>query len=218
MNFLKIPSFPFPLPPDPHLRRYSDSARTPPTRSMLLLQSRKRLSLGVREEGGYPFLFRKLSRRRNLHSGFALRRPCFWSISARREASICPVRISWQLIRRSVAPGKCIFSAINHRNFNRVLKKGMGRMGIPEDSRYVDHCFRLGTAQELNGPGPPRSAVASSGIWHPRLSRLSGHVEGCRVMAPNRCSMSTSTLLPMPLRYARCIFRENPLACHPRQL
>ena len=109
--------------------------------------------IGVREEGGLPFLICNLSRRKNLISGCTLHLPCFCALTSRRAASICPVHVSWQLVHRRVAPGKFLLTAIDRRNFNRVLKKVSEQMGTPDALRYSSHGFRRGATQELKEPG-----------------------------------------------------------------
>ena len=122
--------------------------------------------IGVRYDGNEPFLICKLSRRKNLTSGCILRRPCFCFLTAKRAASICPIHVFWQHIRCRVEPGDFLFKNINQRNFNRVLKAVLAKLGVPEAARYSSHGFRRGTSQELKESGSPWTVVASSGIWH----------------------------------------------------
>ena len=122
--------------------------------------------MNVKMAGGEPFLFAKFSWRKNLPSGCILRRPCFCYLANRKDALICPIHVFWQLIRCRVDPGQPIFSSVNRRNFNRILKAVMAKLHIPEADMYSSHAFRRGAAQELKESGSHWSVVASSGAWH----------------------------------------------------
>ena len=176
----------------------------------------------VRLVGGGPFLFAKFSWRKNSPSGCILRGPCFCNLANRKEALICPARVFWHLIRLRVGPGKPIFSAVNRRNYNRILKAVLAKLRIPEADRYSFHAFRRGGSQELKESGPPPwSVVASSGVWHSPAFR--GYVDssrdvelGARQLFDVLDSQSDDE---GPLGTTLGIFwRRNPLACLPRPL
>ena len=93
-------------------------------------------------------------------------RPSFHFHRPAKAKKLGPVHISWALIRCRVAPGAPLFSAANHRNFNRTPKAVLARMGTPGAHRYISHAFRRDTTQELKESGPPWSVGATSGIWH----------------------------------------------------
>ena len=151
--------------------------------------------MGVRTVGGEPFLFAKFSWRKNMASGCILRRPCFCNLTNRKAALICPVHVSWPLIRCRVDPGKPIFSAVNRRNFNRILKVVLAKLRIPEADRYSSHASRRGTSQELKESGSPPGLLSpllecgtllhSADMWiYPVMLRW----------GPNSSSMLTWTL------------------------
>ena len=64
-----------------------------------------------------------------------------------------------------MGPGELLFQSITRRNFNRVLKAVLARIGVPSADRYSSHGFRRGTSQELKETGSPWSVVATSGVW-----------------------------------------------------
>ena len=100
-------------------------------------------SIGVRTIAGEYFLIAKLSWRKILTSGCILRRPCFCGLHADQAAQLCPVRAFWPCIRRRAEPGQPLFWAVNRRNFNRIMKAILGKLRIPEASRYSSHAFRM---------------------------------------------------------------------------
>ena len=99
--------------------------------------------IGVRSDGGLPFLISKFSWG-GLVSGRILRRPCFCSMDGTRAAALCPVHSFCHLARRRVAPGDPLFSAVNRGNFNRVLRAVLPKIQGPSAERYRSHTFRRG--------------------------------------------------------------------------
>ena len=63
---------------------------------------------------------------------------------AAQAAHIFPVHAHWPCIRRRVEPGQPLFKAVNRRNFNRILKSVLGKLKIPDASRYSSRAFRSG--------------------------------------------------------------------------
>ena len=92
--------------------------------------------------------------------------PCFCQLTAKKATKLCPVHVFWAAVRRRVGPGQLLFQSITRRNFDRVLKAVLEKLGVPSADRYSSHGFRRWTPQELKETGPPWSAVASSGVWH----------------------------------------------------
>lgn len=120
--------------------------------------------MGVRVVEGGPLLFAKFPRRGNLTSGCILRRPFYCHLSAAKAEALFPVHAVWPSIFRRVASGQPLFSRVNRRNFNRVLKAALAKSDAPEADRYISRAFRRGASQELKETGSPRHVVASSGI------------------------------------------------------
>ena len=51
------------------------------------------------------------------------------------------------------------------RNINRILKKVIEIIEIPNDERYHPHAFRRGSAQVVGGAGSQWSVLVGSGGW-----------------------------------------------------
>ena len=142
---------------------------------MVFSPQEEKAIIGVSYEGNGPYLVAKLSWRKNLPGGCILRRPCFCHLASPKARKLCPVHVFWKLIRRRVDPGQPLFPAVNRRNFNRILKAVLARMGIPEAERYSSHAFRRGAANELTKRGSQWSTVATLGEW--RSLAFRGYVD-----------------------------------------
>ena len=73
----------------------------------------------------------------------------------------------WPAIRDRVPAGDPMFSAVNPRNFNRILRAAMRRLDVPDSGRYSSHGFRRGAEQDLNVDGSTCAVVATAGTWNP---------------------------------------------------
>ena len=104
-----------------------------------------------------PYLVVKLSFRKNHSGGAILKRPCFCGLNNDMARFTRPVHPLWRAVKQRVYSGEPLFRGINRRNFNRMLKAILDRLGIPEAHRYSSHGFRMGSAQELNETGSPLS-------------------------------------------------------------
>ena len=122
--------------------------------------------IGLRGPPTAPVLTLRLASRRNLPHGCILKRPCLCDIAKCVEHKPFPVHFLWPVIRARVAPPGLIFPTYTRRNVNSVLKGVLGKLSIPEASRYSPRGFRMGDAQELKSTGSQWSTVAAAGFWH----------------------------------------------------
>ena len=127
---------------------------------------REKALIGVRTDPEGSFLIVKMKWRKNLDCGCVMRRPCFCTAGSALATAFCPVHILWPAIRSRVPSGGHLFSAVNTRNFNRILRAVLRKLKVPEAERYSSHGFRRGTAQDLKLHGSPWEVVASAGIWN----------------------------------------------------
>ena len=148
--------------------------------------------------------------------------PLFCNLTNPRAALFCPVRVFWPLIRCRVAPGQPTFSAVNRRNFNRILKAALSKLRIPEADRYSSHAFRRGASQELKESGPPGPLPPPLGFGTPLLFAATWIFHGMSNREFNSSSMSTwapcRKLTAESVRHWAFLSRGNPLAGLPRPL
>lgn len=130
--------------------------------------------IGARIEGGSPFLTPKFPWWGDLVAGRILRRPFF-----------CPhgwhdggfARPSPSLSASGPAksrPGLPLFSAVDRRKFNRILRALFPKIHEPADVRYSSNAFPRGASLGIKESGPPWSVVASPGVWHSPAFRVYG--------------------------------------------
>ena len=125
--------------------------------------------IGIREESECPFLIVKMKWRKNLDCGCIAHRPCFCDAGSPLAAPFCPVHVLWTAIRERARCGDRLFSAVNSRNSNRILRAVLRKLKVPEAERYSSHGFLRGAAQDLKLHGSPWDVVASAGFWNFRL-------------------------------------------------
>ena len=154
---------------------------------------KEKASIDVVKVGEQDFLVVKLTQRKNLTTGCILKRPCFCPISSDKAAFLCPVHSLWPHIRNRVPSGEKLLSAVNPRNFNRILKRALEELRIPDASRYSSHAFRRGATQELREFGSGWPVIMGAGVWN--SSACTGYVEitpevetGVRLLFLNACS------------------------------
>ena len=99
--------------------------------------------MGFRTVDCERFLTSKLSWRMNLTSRCIIRRSCCCGPAASRAHLLGPAHSIWPDVKRRVAPGELIFSTVNRRNSNRILKAVFPKLGIPDADRYSSHGFRM---------------------------------------------------------------------------
>ena len=87
----------------------------------------------------------------------------------------CPAHVLWPAIRSRVPSGDHLFSAVNARNFNRILRAVIRKLRAKDADRYCSHGFRRGTAQDLKTHGSHWAVVAAAGCWNSPASR--GYVD-----------------------------------------
>ena len=131
--------------------------------------------VGSRAFQGADFLAVRLAYRKNLGVGAILKRPFFCGLQTPKAISTCPDHSLWPAIKARLHPGSCLFSPINRRNFNRVLKSILAKLQVPQADRYSPHAFRRGSAQELNETGAPLPVIASAGAW--RSNAVRGYID-----------------------------------------
>ena len=136
---------------------------------------REKALIGLRTTPQGSFLVTKFKWRKNIAGGCILRMPCFRSGDQASSRSYCPVHVLWPAIRGRVPPGEPLFSAVNRRNFNRILKAALSRPKADSAARYTSHGFRRGAVQELKECGSPWAVLASDGLW--RSPAFRGYVD-----------------------------------------
>ena len=109
--------------------------------------------------------------RKNLTQGCVLRRPCFCTAGVPRANACFPVRVIWPAIRSRGATGDPLFSSVDARNFNRVLRAVIRKLKVGDVERYSSHGFRRGAAQDLKTSGYPHALVAALGMWNSPVFR-----------------------------------------------
>ena len=138
-------------------------------------------SVGTRKTPGEMARFAMLKFRKNITGGCVLKRPCFCVDVKRNSMAVFASRSLRMAIFPRVPPGRPLFSAMNVRNLNRVLRYGLRRLKTPDADKYRSRGFRRGKSQELKEAGSPCPLVASSGLWGSPAFRgyvdLSGAVE-----------------------------------------
>ena len=65
---------------------------------------------------------------------------------------------------RQDPPGDPLFSAVNARNFNRILRAVLRKMKTKDPDRYSSHGFRRGASQGLKTSGSPWVVVETAGL------------------------------------------------------
>ena len=133
--------------------------------------------ISARQEGSQTLLILKIPRRQNLPTGCGAYRPCFCNLGqqAPKPHVLCPVHFWWRNVCARVAPGHLLFTDINPRNVNRVIKKAMEKLNAVQAHRYTSHGFRRWGEQEPKERGPQRTTVAGAGGW--RSLAFRGYVD-----------------------------------------
>ena len=131
--------------------------------------------VGVRTTPDGCFLVAKFKWRKNITCGFVLRRPCFCRGDRPAARACFPVHALWPSIRELVPPGQPLFTTVNSRNFNMILRAVLTRIRITAAKRYSSHGLRRGASQELEEVGSPWAVVAAAGLW--RSPAFRGYVD-----------------------------------------
>ena len=126
---------------------------------------REKAIIGIRTSPDGCILVAKLKWRKNITGGCILRRPCFCQGDRPASVACCPVHSLWPAIRARVPPGAPLFSAVDGRYFNNILRAVLTRSNVDEASRFSSYGFRRGAAQELKETGSHWAVVASAGLW-----------------------------------------------------
>ena len=119
--------------------------------------------IGLREFQGEMRLVLKLAKRKNSRTIFTDMRPCFCKENALLPRHNCPIRRFWRTVIQFAEPGSPLFPTIQSRNFSRILRKVLNKLGIEDADRYSSHCVRRGAATAILRFGCTLSEIMRTG-------------------------------------------------------
>ena len=112
-----------------------------------------------------------LASRENSRSVFSAMRPCFCSPNALLHRHNCPIHRFWKAVLKTTDPGCPLFPALIEKNFTRIPRRALGRLGVVDAHRYSPHCFRRGAANAIRKSGSTLSEITQTGDGSHQASR-----------------------------------------------
>ena len=96
---------------------------------------KEKATIGILDGPDGQFLAVKMKWRKNPTHGCVLRRPCFYTAGLPLDNACCPAPVLWPAIRSRVPSGGRLFSAVNARNFNRIMRAVIRKLKVHDSDR-----------------------------------------------------------------------------------
>ena len=168
--------------------------------------------MGIRSIGGFPRLILKLKKRKLNKTGAIMMRPCFCDGEGMMPTGLCPIRDFSPLIQNTTLPGEGLFSSLQRRNLNRILKAILKRMGVESAEKYSTKAFRRGAAMDIMASGSTLAQIMRSAGWHSQAFRaylMFQMEEECNMKAIFASSTRSKTSKPRVVPKKTVIVRKS---------
>ena len=112
------------------------------------------------------FLWRNFPGGGDIRPCCVLRSPCLFGEREEIARTLFPIHMIWHRVIAGLPRHGLLSPSLTRPNFNRLLKRNMAAAGFPGAERYTPHCFRRGSAQEMQMAGNPEQRIIAAGpLW-----------------------------------------------------